>query len=367
MKITCDRQELYDAVSNVSRAVSSKSTIQALEGVLMKAADRLYLSCYDLETGITTDIAAAVERRGEIVLSARLLADMLRRMDGERVEIDCDEKNLTAIRSGRTEYTILAIPSEDFPSLPTISDTQEVAVPQNHLKSMIDQTLFAIAQTDAKPVQTGAKFILEDGSLTVVSVDGYRMAVRKEALSGQQEATFIVPGRTLQEASKLLDPESESPAELYLAKKHIIFHINGYSLISRLLEGEFLDYKAAIPAGNATTVTVNVRAFANSVERSSLMINDRLRSCIRLSFTEEGIGVSCSTALGKVSDAVPASLTGPNVEMAFNNRYLLDALKACDCDQVKLSINGSLSPLKILPMEGDSFLFLVVPVRFKAD
>lgn len=367
MKITCDRNQLLEVISNVSRAVSPKSTLAALEGILLKARDNtLFLSGYDLDMGMSSSMEAKVTEPGEIVLTAKLFVDMIHRMGGDVVTIEADEKLLTNIKCGLTEFTILGIPAEEFPDMPTITDTSELKLPQGMLKSMIGQTLFAIATNDAKPVQTGCLFELENGQLTAVAVDGFRLALRREMLAQGEDCSFVVPGKTLAEILKLL-ADNDTAMSLYLAKRHIIFYINGYSVVSRLLEGEFLDYKAAIPPASATVVNVNKRTFIESIERTSLLISDRLKSPLRVKFENSTIKMSCSTAIGKAYDELSCNITGDGVEMGFNNRYLLDALRAADCDEVHLIINGALSPMKIVPPQGEGFLFLVLPVRLKTE
>ena len=368
MKINCNKDELFSVISNVSRAVSAKSTLTALEGILLRAkGDKLYLSAYDLDMGMSSSIEARVHEEGEIVLTAKLFVDMVRRMAGEDVCIESDEKLLTQIKSGLSEFTILGIPAEEFPELPQVGDSAVFQLPQNMLKSMVDQTLFAIATNDAKPVHTGSLFEFENGILNVVSVDGFRLALRREKVACEEDLSFVVPGKTLSEISKLLDDDEETNVDISASHKHIIFQVNGYSVVSRLLEGEFLDYKAAIPPTTASTVTVNKRSFMESIERTSLLISDRLKSPLRVKFEDGSIKMSCSTAIGKAYDELDCKMEGAGVEMGFNNRYLIDALRASDCDEVKLEISGALSPMKIVPLSGDHFLFLVLPVRLKAE
>ncbi len=367
MKIICSKQNLVEAVSNVSRAVSTKTSLPALSGILIKASgEYITLTGYDLELGISTQMECKVVEAGEIVLSAKLFFDMIRRMPAEEIVISSDEKLLTTVKSGISEFTILGIDPDEFPELPKLTDSESITLNQCVLKSMIDQTLFAVATSDSKPVHTGSMFEVEGKTLTVVSVDGYRLAMRKEPVSLDQELSFIVPGKTLSEVSKLIKDDDKN-LEISVSRKHIVFHIHGYSIISRLLEGEFLDYKAAIPQNSGTTVKIGVRDFIDSIERTSLLISDRLKSPIKLSLDENMIRLSCQTAIGKAYDEVSCEIDGPFCDMGFNNIYLLDALKACGCDKVRLEINGPLSPMKVLPLESDSFLFLVLPVRLKNE
>ena len=248
-----------------------------------------------------------------------------------------------------------------------MQEEQSISLPQHLLKSMIDQTLFAISTNDSKPVHTGSLFQLEAGELRVVSVDGFRLALRREKVSAEGTAQFIIPGKTLSEMNKLLSDDEEEQTRLYLSRKHVVVQIGQYKVISRLLEGEFLDYKAAIPEGSKTTVTVEVRPLIDSIERTSLLISDRLKSPLRIHFGEGQIKMSCSTAIGKAYDQLECRMEGDEVEIGFNNRYMLEALRATGCDQVNLLISGPLAPMKVVPLEGDSFLFLILPVRLKSE
>lgn len=365
MKITCNKQELVEAVSNVQRVVSSKSTVPALEGILLKTEENSITLCgYDLELGMTTVIPAQVEESGSIILSAKLLGDIVRRLPADLVYIGSDEKNMTVITSGPSEYSIVGIPAQEFPELPAITGELSVTLTHTVLKSMIHQTLFAVADTDAKPIHTGTLFEIGGQKVRLVSVDGYRLAMREEPANCGEETSFVVPGKTLSEVLKLLK-DDESELRLLVGRRHILFNIGSYTVISRLLEGEFLDYKAAIPASHTTEIIVKTRAFIDSVERVSLLITDRLKSPVRCVFENEEIKVSCSTAIGRANDQFAAHIEGNTVEMGFNNRYLLDALRNAETDEVKVQLNGPLSPMKIVPRDGNSFLFLVLPVRLK--
>lgn len=367
MKINCSKNALSEALSNVSRAVATKTTLPALEGILIKAhGSSVSLTAYDLELGISTEVEAAVAEEGDIVLSARLLLDMVRRMPTERVQIASDEKGYTLISGGVTEFNIIGISADDYPELPEVGGGEQVTLDALTLKSMINQTIFSVAVTDTRPVQTGSLFELDENTINIVSVDGFRLAMRRERLQNGKVMRFIVPAKTLSEVSKLI-AEDEKQVNIYVGRKHIIFDVDGYKVISRLLEGDFLDYKNAIPEGGTSRVRVSVRSFGGCVERASLLITDRLKSPIRCVFEQDIVKISCVTTIGKAYDEVGCQNEGSKVEIGFNNKFLLDALRACDTDEVFLEMSGPLSPMKILPPEGDSFLFLVLPVRIKSE
>ena len=367
MKFTVNKKDIAEAVSNIQRAVSTKTSIPALEGILLTAQDTtLELCAYDMELGITTVIPAQVSEPGKSVLSAKIFSDIVRRSPAETLTIAVDEKNMATLESGYSRFTIIGIPAAEFPELPRLSDATQITLPANLLKSMIRQTLFAVAESDAKPIHQGSLFNLEQGMLDVVSVDGYRLAVRSEPVDYPDELSFVVPGKTLGEILKLLK-DTDDPVELAAGRRHILFTIDNYTVISSLLEGEFLNYKAAIPPESQTEVILKTREAIDSVERVSLLITDRLKSPVRCLFADNEVKLNCTTSMGRASDQIDVEMTGQSVEIGFNNRYLLEALRNTECDEVKVQLGGPLSPMKVVPKEGDSFLFLVLPVRLKSE
>ena len=367
MKFSVNKQEITEAVNNLQRSVSTKAAIPALEGILIQTEDQtLRMSAYNMEIGLSTVIPALIGESGKIVLSAKLFSDIVRRTPAETVTVSVDEKNMATLESGYSRFSIIGIPAEEFPELPKLSDSTQISLPGALLKSMIRQTLFAIAESDAKPIHQGSLFSLENGILDVVSVDGYRLAVRREPVDFSEDLSFVVPGKTLSELLKLIK-DSEEPVEISAGRRHILFKIDNYTVISSLLEGEFLNYKAAIPPESQTEVVLKTREAIDSVERVSLLITDRLKSPIRCLFDNNEVKLNCTTSMGRASDQLDVEMTGQSVEIGFNNRYLLEALRNTECDEVKVQLGGPLSPMKVVPKEGDSFLFLVLPVRLKNE
>lgn len=366
MKIVCSTETLSQACQNVQRAVSTKTSIPAIEGILLKAENgRLYLTGYDLEVGINTSIEAKVEQDGSIILNARYLCDIIRRLPDEEVEIEADARQLCYIRSGETNYSLNGISAEEYPELPSVTGGAPVIIDQGILKNMIRQTIFAVADNNSNVVYTGIKFEIEKNQIKLIAVDGVRLAIRTEEIDYDgEELSFIVPGKTLSEVMKLID-EEEADVSLGVGKRHIVFEVNGYNIVSRLLEGEFLDYKSAVPASFATTVRVSTKTLMSSIDRTSLLITDRLKSPVRCIFDDNTIKISSITSLGTANDKISAQIDGERIEIGFNNRFLIEALRVCDTDEVLIKLNSPVSPIIILPPEGESFLFLVLPVRLK--
>ncbi len=363
MKINVMRSDLAEAVTIVSRAVSSKATIPALEGILIKAyGSKLNISGYDLEIGINTNIDASISQQGEIVVSAKYFSEIVRKLPEEVVCIETDDRMITYITSGHAEYQIVGMNSSEYPDLPAFEETEGFEVENDLLKEMIRQTVYAVSDNNSKPIYTGSLFEIENKIFKIVAIDGYRMAIRQEAIDSDINTQFVVPGKTQQEVLKISGSDEEK-VYISVGQRNIIFKIGEYSIISRLIEGTFLDYNSTIPKTAKTELTVNTRLLISSVDRMSLLNGDKLQSPIRCNFSGDEIKLSCSSSIGKANDVLSVPINGEDVEIGFNNRYLLDALRNVDSDEIKISLNGSLSPMIIRPVSGDSFISLVVPMR----
>lgn len=363
MKITCIKTDLVASISNVSRAVSTKASIPALEGVLLKAYDgKLNISGYNLEIGITTDMEATVINEGEVVIGARLFLEIIRKLPEEIVTIETDDRLVTYITCGQVDYQIVGMSSVEYPDLPSFEKTDGIVMGAKVLKDMIRQTVYAVGDNMAKPIYTGSLYEIGDSVLTIVAIDGYRMAVRRENVESESDTSFVVPGKTQLEVLKLLT-EDEENVEIIIGQRHITFKIRSYSVISRLIEGNFLDYKSTIPTDEKTMLVINTRKLIDSVERMSLLNNERVQSPVRCKFNNNEIRLSCASAVGRANDVITNDIIGEAVEIGFNNRYMLDALKNTDTDEVKMVLNGPVSPIIIKPVQGDSFVSIVVPMR----
>ncbi len=280
-----------------------------------------------------------------------------------------DDGLLTQIECGMSDFHILGIPAGDYPDLPTVDYSNSISVSGRNLKSMIAQTNFAVSDNEARPIHTGALFEAENGVLTIVAVDGYRLALRREPImdSGETSVSFVVPGSALNEVEKILS-DSDEPVSIMLGSKHIMFVIDGTVLISRRLEGDFLNYKNSIPQTEKYSIEAARRAVMDAVERVSLIISDKLKSPVRCMFSDGVVRFFASTALGRASDECAVKGDGEDLEIGFNNRYLLEALKAAPAASIRIKITSGISPCVILPAAGGgSFLYMILPVRLKAN
>ncbi len=371
MKFSCEKVVLQSAVTTAGRVVATKSSIQALEGILIEAdQDNLSLSGYNLETGITTKVSADVTEEGAIVLSARLFGEILRRMPDDMVSISTENYSVH-IQGGPTSYDIMGSSDEDFPELPSVDDGNSLSITQSNLRSMISQTTFAVSDNESRPIHTGALFEIDDQELTVVAVDGYRLALRREKLlsqDGAEKLSFVVPGAALKEVEKICI-DSDEPVTVIQGDRHVTFEIGGTLLVARRLEGEFLNYRQTIPQNNAIILEANTSDLQRSIDRASLIINDKLKSPLRCKFEDGSLSISSKTAMGSAFDRCPISGDGKGLEIGFNNRFLMDAVKAAPADQVRLELNTATSPCLVIPKEGEknNFLYMVLPVRLRAS
>ena len=368
MKFSCEKALLQAAISTTSRAVSPKSSIPALEGILLEAGNDLRLTGYNLETGIRTIVPADIREEGTLVLGARLFGEIVRKLPDDIVTFQ-SENYMVNIKCGMSEFNILGTDPEEFPELPTVEYQNSLILPQSRLKAMISQTLFTVSDNESRPIHTGSLFEVDSNGLTIVSVDGYRLALRHEAIDkkeGAETFSFVVPGAALSEVEKICSDVDE-PASVTQGARHVMFKVGDTMLVSRRLEGEFLAYRQAIPRNNTIHVEGETRALLSSIDRVSLIISDKLKSPLRCVFDSNLLKISTKTAIGDAYDECPLSGDGGGLEIGFNNKYLMDALKAAPADKVRLELTTGVSPCVILPTEGEeNFLYMVLPVRLKA-
>ena len=367
MKFSCEKALLQSAIAVTGRAVAQKSSIPALEGLLLHAGQELTVSGYNMNTGIRTKVSAAVETEGEIVLNARLFGDIIRRMPDDTVTFTADERQMVHLSCGDADFDILGLSAADYPELPEVEDEYGFIIQQKVLRAMIEETAFAVSTNESRPVHTGALFEIGEAGLSVVAVDGFRLAVRRETLERLSGGafSFVAPGAALNEVKSICG-DTEDTASVTLGKRHILFEIGSTELICRRLEGEFLDYKNAIPRANPISVEAETKSLIESIDRVSVVISDKLKSPVRCIFDHDKVILSAKTGNGEAKDVCRLSGDGGGLEIGFNNRYLMEALRYAPADTVKIELNTGVSPAIIVPTDGkDNFLYMVLPVRLK--
>jgi DNA polymerase-3 subunit beta len=369
MRFTCEKYLLTAAVAKTSRAAAVRSPVSALEGLLIETSDEsVRISGFDLKTGIVTDVPADVREDGEIVLNARLFGEIIRKIPGDEVDIHVSRGNIAAISSQMSDFEILGSPASDYPELPVVDGEVCIEIGEMTLKQMISQTSFAISDNETRPIQTGALFEVSKGELRIVAVDGFRLALCCEPLEKySRELSFVVPGAALNEVEKLLSDGGRT-VSVSLGEKHIVFSIGDTVLVTRRLEGEFLNYRSVIPETSKYTVNAVKNDLISAVERVSLILSDKIKSPLRCIFGESVIKLHTASALGKASDECYMSGNGEDIEIGFNDKYLHDALKAAPSEEITIALTSGVLPC-VISTSGDDkkFLCMILPVRLKAD
>jgi len=366
MKFICSTNDITSAIVNVHRSIPSKPEKPILEGVLLQAVNgQVKITAYDESIGVVTSIPAKIVENGNAVINGKIFADIIKSLSAEETFIEADNETMY-ISNGLTDFTIIVMNAAEYPELPLFEVLASSKIESKTLKSMISQTAYAISENKNKPVYTGSLFSFKDNELTIVAIDGFRMAVRREKIESSQKNSIIVPGKAQHEIIRLLTDEKEH-VEIKIGQRHVIFLIGKYTLISRLIEGEFLDYNASIPKSFSAEVIVNSRMITESVERMSILNNEKVQTPVVCKMLKNEIKLSCQSSTGRAKDVVEAINSGEELEAGFNIRYLFEALKNIDTDEIKLMMNNAHTPLLIKPVNGESFLYLVLPMIYSAN
>ena len=380
MRFTCGREALAQALAPAFLAVSSKNTISALEGFLISAdagEGTLEICGYDLEKGVKVTIsgdAVNVEEGGSFIVTASKFLQIVKNLGSDLVKVTCDANYLLKVSGGRSEFTLHAAGAEAFPVLPELGWEKTFGIAQKTLKELITGVLFAVAQNNPRPTYNGALIEIAGGGVKAVGVDGFRLAMRRKEtavdMGGEDDggAKFIVPGKSLSELSKLLNDGGE-PAQIEVSRKHVVVSMGNIVFFSRLIEGEYLDYGKVIPSDFRSFAYVQRSVAINSVERASLLLDDRTKH-IKLEFSPErdALALSSATSLGEVHEECPIKMTGEPITIGFNSRYLLDALSAAGEEELLVRME---SPMKAAVITSEKsgeavepeFLYLVLPVN----
>ena len=344
MKFTCEKNQLVSAISVASRTVAQKSAISGLEGILVRAGVKVMLTGYNLETGITVSVDADIQETGACVMPARLFFDIVRKLPDDTVSIQVDESFKVSIKGGISSFTITALSADDYPELPDVDSEKGIRVPQNELKAMISGTIFAVSENQARPIHTGVLFEVDNDSITSVAVDGYRLALRRYLPEESLERTlkFVAPAAALKEVEKILG-DTDDPATFYPGSKHILFTIGDATLVCRILEGEFLDWRRVLPQNNPVKLVGNVSRLTDSIERVGLVISEKLKSPVRCKFGDNAAELRTISTIGEAYDVCPIAGDGKDLEIGFNCKYLLDALRAVPDSECTLEMINGLS------------------------
>ena len=359
MKFYCDTDKLGAALSLVSKAVENNAVTPHLEGVLLRArGGLLHLKGNNMEICIETSIPANISEEGDIVVTARMLGDIVKRLPKDVMEFTASDKNTVSINCLNSDYMVVGLPAAEYPELPELEPKAEVKLASSVLKDMINKTIFAVSTNpdEVRKVLKGSLFEIEEGSLTLVSVDLVRMAMIKKSVmsSSENSIKFIVPGKTLNELKNMLADDENEAVAISVGENQARFSCNNFSLTTRLIDGEFFSYKQIIPKQFKTVLSVEGRSFVKTIERVEPIIDDVRKNPIRITFTDGVIKIKCETQLGKVNDIVDCDYSGDEMIIGFNYRYIHDAVVRCEDENIQFNLNSPLNPVIIKSPEDES-------------
>ena len=370
MKIICEKDKILKALNSVTKAVASKTTMPILEGILIQTNDNeVKLTTYDLEIGIEYIIECEVKEQGATVVNAIMFSEIIRKLPDTEIDIELNEKNLLVIECEGSLYKLATMNPTEFPELPQINIENSIEIEQNALKDMIRKTIFAVSTEENRPIFTGCLFEITNNKLNLVAVDGFRLAWKSRFLQTKiNDFSAVIPGRTLNEINKII-LDSFDTIKIGVAKNQALFEMENCKIVTRLLDGEFLNYSSVIPENWETRIRVNKDVIQNCFERISLIssssIEKEKKYPVKVMIDIGKVTISCTNQTGDAKEEIYVSTEGKNLEAGFNPKYFLDALRAIDDEEVFIDFGTSISPCIIRPVDEGDYIYMILPIRLK--
>lgn len=365
MKFTCKQNDLNNAIQMVTKAISSKSTLPILSGIYIEThQSRVKLVGNDLNLCIETTIEASIEREGNIVIPARLFSELIRKLPNESLSITVNESEMIDIQCLDSQYKLVGLHGNEYPSIPTIDESNAFSMDKELFANMIKQTHFAISQDESRPILTGALLEIENGHFNMVAIDGFRMAIKKAMIKTDISKKAVVPGRTLSEINKLLSQiDSKGDLKIAFDDKQVSFKVSDFNVYSRLLAGDFINYNQILPQEFKSNAIVNTDDLLVALDRSFLLARENKNVSIKMDIKDDLVTISSNSEVGNSVEKVRIKLEGSDIEIGFNPKYLMDALKVIDQEDVRISFINNVSPCIIQPLDNETYTYLVLPCR----
>lgn len=367
MKIICSKSNLLYGVNIVSKAVPTRTTMAILECILIDAsAGEIKLTANDMELGIETKIEGEIEERGIIALDAKVFSDIVRKLPDNEVVIETGSSFKTTITCEKAKFNIIGKSGEDFSYIPYIERNEEITISQFTLKEVIRQTIFSIADNDNNKLMTGELFEINENSLKVVSLDGHRISIRNIELKNNYEhKKVVVPGKTLQEISKILPGNADEDVSMYLSDNHIVFEFGNTTVVSRLIEGEYFKIEQMLSSDYETKVKINKRELLDCIDRATLLVKEGDKKPIIMNITDDKMELKINSFIGSMNEEIDITKDGKDILIGFNPKFFIDALRVIDEEEVTLYMVNPKAPCFIRD-ENETFIYLILPVNFNA-
>lgn len=368
MKFTCKQQNLSKAINTVSKAITGRTTLPILKGIYLKAeGEMLTLISSDLEISIEKKIDADITNEGETVIPARIFGDIIRKLPNSDIEIELKEDGILKIKCNSSKFEIVCFPVDEFPSIGEVKTEKSISINREIFRDMIKMTSFAASIDESKGIITGLLMEMEENNINMISLDGFRMAMVRKKVENKDAHKIIISAKIVNEIYKIISETEEENIEIGMDLKKAIISLENTKIITRLMEGEFINYKGIIPTENKISVIINRADFLESIERASLFSREGKNNLIKISIFDSNMNISSRSEEGNVDENIVVSQTGENIEIGFNSKYMMDVLKVIDEEEIKLEFNKSITPCLVRPIEGEEFLYLVLPVRLSGN
>lgn len=365
MKIVCSKSNLLYGVNIVSKAVPSRTTMAILECILIDAsANEIKLTANDMELGIETKIEGDIKERGIIALDAKIFSDIVRKLPDSEVVIETDASLKTTITCEKAKFNIIGKSGEDFSYLPYIERNQPLLLSQFTLKEVIRHTIFSIADNDSNKLMTGELFEIDENEMKVVSLDGHRIAIRNIELKDSYEHhKVVVPGKTLQEVSKILPGDADQDVSIYFTENHVVFEFDNTTVVSRLIEGEYFHIEQMLSSDYETKVKINKRELLDCIDRATLLVKEGEKKPIIMNVTDSNMELKINSFIGSMNEDIDIQKEGKDIMIGFNPKFFIDALRVIDDEEVVLYMVNPKAPCFIKDDDG-KFIYLILPVNF---
>ncbi len=363
MYVSCHGIELSDAFLSVSKAISNKTTNPILEGIKVTAEDdTLTFSATDTELSIEKKIKANIKEEGEAVVPGKFITEFVKKLTNEMIELELNDKNQMIIKYDDSQSIIQCYNVAEYPSFKKIESEDYFGITKKDLKTIINKTIFSVAVDDSRPILKGVLFDIEKNTLNAIALDGYRLAKVKKNITSNLTMSIVIPAKSLNEISRILD-DSDEIVNVYVDKSTLMVDFGDIKLTTRLLEGDFVNYKQIIAANYQTICVINKEQFEDALDRASLLSKVGQGNCVKFEIKEKNLCITSNSELGNIKENVPVNMTGKELLIAFNARYFIENLRANTDEFVKICFNSPANPCVIVPVEGDEFLYLILPVR----
>ena len=367
MKLICSKSNLLHGVNIVSKAVPTRTTMAILECILIDAsANEIKLTANDMELGIETKIEGEIAERGVIALDAKIFSEIVRKLPDSDVTIETDASFKTTITCEKAKFNIVGKSGDDFSYIPYIERNEPIVMSQFTLKEVIRQTIFSIADNDNNKLMTGELFEIEENDLKVVSLDGHRISIRNiELKNNYSHKKVVVPGKTLQEVSKILPGSAEDEVSIFLTDNHIVFEFENTTVVSRLIEGEYFKIEQMLSSDYETKVKINKRELLDCIDRATLLVKEGDKKPIIMNITDGTMELKINSFIGSMNEDIEIGKEGKDILIGFNPKFFIDALRVIDEEEVTLYMVNPKAPCFIKDDEG-TFIYLILPVNFNA-